>query len=84
MTDVDLYNSLTQSLTSNISSFISGERNKNDFNKQMIIQVSLLLDIQNNLINKNQEIKKLQDIEIEKILKEEEKNKKKKTYKEKK
>ena len=83
MTDVDLYNSLTQSLTSNISSFISGEKNKNDFNKQMIIQVSLLLDIQNNLINKNKEIKKLQDIEIEKILKEEEKTKKKRLIKKK-
>ena len=54
MTDVELYNSLTQNLTSNISSFVSGEKSIRDFNKEIIIQVSLLLDIQDNLTKKKQ------------------------------
>ena len=77
MTELDIYNSITQSLTSNISSFKSGEKNKNEFNKEMIIQVSLLLNIQNELEKKNKEIKKKQDLELEKIFKIEEEKKKK-------
>ncbi len=77
MTDLDIYNSLTQNLTSNIASFKSGEKSKNDFNKEIIIQVSLLLNIQNNLEKKNKDIKKKQDRELEKIFKIEEERKKK-------
>ncbi len=52
MTELDIFISLTQNLTSNIASFKSGEKSKNDFNKEIIIQVSLLLNIQNNLEKK--------------------------------
>ena len=76
MTDVELYNSLTQNLTSNISSFVSGEKSIKDFNKEIIILVSLLLDIQDNLTKKNKEIKQIQDKELEKIFVKEEKKKK--------
>ena len=77
MTELDIYNSLTQNLTSNIASFKSGEKDKKEFNKEMIIQVSLLLNIQNELEKKNKEIKKKQDLELEKIFKIEEERKNK-------
>ncbi len=77
MTELDIFISLTQNLTSNIASFKSGEKDKKEFNKEMIIQVILLLNIQNELEKKNKEIKKKQDLELEKIFKIEEERKNK-------
>ena len=75
MTDIKIYNSITQSITNDISLFKNKEQSQIEFNKQMIIKMCLLLNLSEELKNKNEKIKEIRKKEIERLLKLYEENK---------
>ena len=77
MTDINIYTSITQSITNDVALFKNNEKNITELNKDMIIKMCLLLNLSKEVEEKNEKIVKEQNIEIERILKLEEKKKQK-------
>ena len=72
MTEINIYSSITQSITNDIALFKNNEKSKEDFNKDLIIKMSLLLNLSKELESKNETLLKNQEKEIERLLREDE------------
>jgi len=75
MTEINIYSSITQSITNDIALFKNNEKSKEDFNKDLIIKMSLLLNLSKELESKNETLLKNQEKEIERLLREDEEKK---------
>ena len=75
MTEINIYSSITQSITNDVALFKNNEKSKSEFNKDLIIKMSLLLNLSKELKTKNESLIKNQKKELEKKFKEEEEKK---------
>ena len=75
MTEISICSSITQSITNDIALFKNNEKSKEDFNKDLIIKMSLLLNLSKELESKNETLLKNQEKEIERLLREDEEKK---------
>ncbi len=72
MTEINIYTSITQSITNDVALFKNNEKSKSEFNKDLIIKMTLLLNLSKQLNSKNESLIKNQNEELEKKIKEEE------------
>ena len=68
MTDIQIINSMNQSIISKITDFKNKEIKKNDLNSFMLLNLCHILKTTKKLKAKNDKIKKKQEIEIQKSL----------------
>ena len=68
MTEIQIVNSMNQSIITKITDFKNKAIKKNDLNNFMIVNLCYILKTTNKIKKKNEEIKKKQEIEIKKSL----------------
>ena len=59
MTDINIYTSITQSITNDVALFKNNEKNITELNKDMIIKMCLLLNLSKEVVEKNEKITNL-------------------------
>ena len=60
MTEINIYTSITQSITNDVALFKNNEKSKSEFNKDLIIKMTLLLNLSKQLNSKNESLIKNQ------------------------